>query len=69
MRYAVMEGSVSIAIRHVYDMLQQGWRDGSEGVQKVLYHLRHCCLLTGHTEPLMLHSVYIWPLEGFKRKA
>lgn len=63
MGYTVMEGSVAIAIGHVYDVLQQGRGDASESIQVVLHHLRHGSLLTGHSEPLVLHCVHIWPLK------
>lgn len=64
MGHAVMEGSVAIAISHVYDVLQEGRRDASERIQIVLHHLRHSSLLTGHSEPLVLHCVHTRPLES-----
>lgn len=58
----VVQGGVAIAISHVDHMLQQCGRDVTEGVQVVLHHSRHSRLLTGHTEPLVLHRVRTCPL-------
>ncbi len=66
MGYTVMEGCIAVAIGHVYDVLQQGRRDASESIQVVLHHLRHSSLLTGLSEPLVLHCVQKWPLEWHK---
>lgn len=55
--HAVVQRSVPVAVSHVDDVAQHGWRDGPKSPQIVLYHGPHRRLLAGHAKPLVLHRV------------
>lgn len=54
-RHTVVKGCVAILVSHVGHIAQHVWRDMAASEEEVLHDLWTCPLLTGQTEPLLLH--------------
>lgn len=59
-----MQSRVAVAVGHVGNVVQHGWRDVPEGTQIVLHHRGQRRLLAGHAEPFMLNCIYTGSLRG-----